>query len=89
MHILTYGGFFFQGERTVDNYEVADEAPYLFGNTTINLQTLHQGLSFLPQKFLDVRGVEVARAWRLTNSSVEPITFTVPRVRVGRSVSRL
>ena len=72
-----------QGERTVHNYEVSEDPPHLFGNATINLQSLHQGLAFLPRNVLDVRKVEVARAWRLTNNSVEPVSFTVPRVRVG------
>ena len=67
----------------VHNYEVSEDPPHLFGNTTINLQSLHQGLAFLPRNVLDVRNVEVARAWRLTNNSVEPVSFTVPRVRVS------
>ncbi|XP_025088826.1 coronin-7-like isoform X2 [Pomacea canaliculata] len=70
-----------RGERTVDNYEVCDESPYLFPNTSINLTSLHQGLVFVPRNKLDVAAVEVARAWRLTNNTVEPVSFTVPRVR--------
>ena len=61
---------------------MSEDPPHLFGNATINLQSLHQGLAFLPRNVLDVRNVEVARAWRLTNNSVEPVSFTVPRVRV-------
>lgn len=72
---------FCRGERTVHNYDVSEEPPYLFGNASINLQSLQQGLSFLPRNMLDVREVEVAKAWRLTNSSIEPVSFSVPRVR--------
>ena len=72
----------------VHNYEVSEDPPHLFGNTTINLQSLHQGLAFLPRNVLDVRNVEVARAWRLTNNSVEPVSFTVPRVRVSCHAQR-
>ncbi|KAL8605329.1 hypothetical protein ACOMHN_031268 [Nucella lapillus] len=72
---------FCRGERTVHNYDVSEEPPHLFGNATVNLQSLQQGLSFLPRCELDVREVEVAKAWRLTNSSVEPVSFSLPRVR--------
>ncbi|KAK7496457.1 hypothetical protein BaRGS_00012379, partial [Batillaria attramentaria] len=70
-----------RGERTVHNYDVSEEHPHLFGNSDISLTSLHQGLSFLPRNALNVVKVEVARAWRLTNNSIEPVSFTVPRVR--------
>lgn len=42
-----------------------------------------QGLQFLPKSECDVREVEVARALRLRHTSIEPIAFRVPRVKVG------
>lgn len=41
-----------------------------------------QGLCFLPKIECDVRDVEVARAIRLGKSTIEPVAFRVPRVRV-------
>lgn len=43
--------------------------------------SIQQGIVFWPKSALDVRSVEIARCWRLTQNSVEPISFTVPRNR--------
>ena len=43
--------------------------------------SIQQGVSILSRSKLDVASVEVARCWRLTQTSVEPISFTVPRNR--------
>ena len=64
-------------------YEVCDEEPYLFPLASTKFEGAHQALSFLPKCECDVRQVEFAKAWRLTTSTVEPVSFTVPRVRVG------
>ena len=41
-----------------------------------------QGLAFIQHKnALNVREVEFARGYRLTNNLIEPIAFTVPRVK--------
>ena len=41
-----------------------------------------QGLAFIPHKnCLNVREVEFARAYRLTTTTITPISFTVPRVK--------
>lgn len=44
--------------------------------------TLLQGLCFLPKTECDVRDVEVARAVRLGKTTIEPVAFKVPRVKV-------
>ena len=41
-----------------------------------------QGLTFLPKTACDVREVEVARGLILTKTTIEPVAFTVPRVKV-------
>lgn len=41
----------------------------------------HQGLSFLPKNQCDVVIVEFAKSMRLTNNTVEPLSFTVPRIK--------
>ena len=44
---------------------------------------LLQGLAFLPKNVCSVRDVEFAKAYRLTDTSIEPISFTVPRVKTN------
>ena len=43
--------------------------------------SVQQGVSFVSKKYLDHANIEVARCWRLTQSNIEKITFTVPRNR--------
>lgn len=40
-------------------------------------------MCFLPKTVCDVRDVEVARAVRLGKTTIEPVAFKVPRVRVS------
>lgn len=42
-----------------------------------------QGFVFLPKTVCEVREVEFARALRLGQSTLEPVAFHVPRVKVG------
>jgi coronin-7 len=43
--------------------------------------TIQQGIVFQSRKGLDVKNLEVAKCWRLTQSCVEAVSFTVPRNR--------
>ena len=43
----------------------------------------HQGFVFLPKTVCEVQEVEFARALRLGQSTLEPVAFCVPRVKVG------
>jgi len=61
---------------------VTEEAPYLCPLSHHRCNSLHQGLSFLPKSVCDVGNVEFARALRLTNNTIEPLSFTVPRIKV-------
>ncbi|GFO47590.1 coronin [Plakobranchus ocellatus] len=70
-----------RGDRIIGTYEVSDEEPHLFDCAPFKMETTLQGVSFLPKRVCDVRAVEVARAWRLTDHSVEGISFNVPRVK--------
>merc|ERR1719245_2739603 len=72
-----------KGESQVFTYEVADESPYLFELSPYRPSGLHQGLAFLPKNVCSVRDVEFAKAYRLTDTSIEPISFTVPRVKTN------
>ncbi|XP_018024017.1 coronin-7 [Hyalella azteca] len=72
-----------KGESTIHCYEVGADAPYLFPLSHHKASSVHQGLTFLPKHTCDVRAVEFARALRLTHSTLEPLSFTVPRVKTN------
>lgn len=64
-------------------YEVTCEPPYLYALSPYKPVGLHQGFSFLPKNACDVRKVEFAKAYRLTDKTIEPVSFTVPRVKTN------
>ncbi|CAH1390008.1 unnamed protein product [Nezara viridula] len=70
------------GDSTIYAFEVSSEAPYLNPLSHHRCGSLHQGLSFLPKNCVDVTQVEFAKALRLTNTTIEPLSFTVPRIKV-------
>ncbi|KAL3267045.1 hypothetical protein HHI36_011187 [Cryptolaemus montrouzieri] len=70
-----------KGDSTIYAYEITEEAPYLCPLSHHRCPTLHQGLSFLPKNVCDVVSVEFAVALRLTNNTIEPLSFTVPRIK--------
>lgn len=43
-----------------------------------------QGLAFLPKTECNVRDVEIAVGLMLTKTTIEPVAFRVPRVKVSR-----
>lgn len=44
-----------------------------------DLTSVERGMTFLPRRALDVEQNEIARAYKLYGTSVEPISFIVPR----------
>ncbi|XP_068081154.1 coronin-7 [Anabrus simplex] len=70
-----------RGDSTIYAFEVTEEAPYICPLSHHRCNSLHQGLSFLPKNVCDVSSVEFARALRLTNNTIEPLSFTVPRIK--------
>jgi len=71
-----------KGETSLLTYEVALDAPYLFPLSPFKCPSLTQGFGFLGKKSaMNVRDIEFAKAYRLTNNTIEPVSFTVPRVR--------
>ncbi|CAG4960655.1 unnamed protein product [Colias eurytheme] len=70
-----------RGDSTIYCYEVTSEAPYLCALSHHRAHSLHQGIAFLHKHMLAVDKVEFARALRLTNGNVEPLSFTVPRIK--------
>lgn len=43
------------------------------------LTRAERGMTFLPRRALDVEQNEIARAYKLYGTSVEPVSFIVPR----------
>lgn len=43
-----------------------------------------QGLAFLPKTECNVRDVEIAVGLMLTKTTIEPVAFRVPRVKVSQ-----
>lgn len=71
-----------QGDSTIYTFEVTEENPYVCPLSHHRCGSLHQGLSFLSKKDCDVASVEFAKALRLSNNTIEPLSFTVPRIKV-------
>nr|CAI5857098.1 unnamed protein product [Callosobruchus analis] len=70
-----------RGDSTIYAFEITEESPHICPLSHHRSSTLHQGLSFLPKNVCDVSNVEFAKALRLTNNSIEPLSFTVPRIK--------
>nr|XP_022903434.1 coronin-7 isoform X2 [Onthophagus taurus] len=70
-----------KGDLTVYAFEITEESPYICPLSHHRCNSLHQGLAFLPKHKCDVGNVEFAKAFRLTNNSIEPVSFTVPRIK--------
>uniref|UniRef100_A0A8C2GFE2 Coronin n=1 Tax=Cyprinus carpio TaxID=7962 RepID=A0A8C2GFE2_CYPCA len=71
-----------KGDTRVYIYEIVPEAPYFMECSSFHSSEPHKGLCFLPKAECDVRDVEVARAIRLGKTTIEPVAFRVPRVKV-------
>ncbi|XP_077983604.1 coronin-7-like [Glandiceps talaboti] len=71
-----------KGDRTVLAFEVTTQSPYLIELSAFRCENIHQAISFLPKTECDVKQVEVAKALRLTKTTIEPVVFKVPRVKM-------
>lgn len=78
-----------QGDSIVRSFEVAEDYPHLFALADYKAENALQGLAVLPKYVCDVKRVEFLRAYQLTANSVEPVSITVPRVKVKTSYSFL
>ncbi|XP_069995134.1 coronin-7 isoform X4 [Penaeus vannamei] len=70
-----------KGDSTIFAYEIGSDYPHLFPLSNHKCGSVHQGLVLLPKQMCDVRQVEFCKALRLTSSILEPLSFTVPRVK--------
>ncbi|SCZ98655.1 BZ3500_MvSof-1268-A1-R1_Chr3-1g05529 [Microbotryum saponariae] len=70
-----------RGDRSCHAYEIQPaQKPSPFTKLpSFETTTLQNGYAFMPKRMNDVKLVEIARALRLTASTVEVVTFTIPR----------
>jgi coronin-7 len=77
-----------RGERSCHAFEINPNDKVPFGRLpSFEHGTLQAGFSFAPKGRNDVKSVEAIRCLRLTPSTVEIVSFTVPRARVSIPVS--
>ncbi|CAE1312014.1 CORO7 [Acanthosepion pharaonis] len=70
-----------RGDGTLFAYEMSSTPSHINALSHCRFDSLHQAISFLPKIVCNISEVEFARAWRLTPTHVEPVSFTVPRVK--------
>jgi hypothetical protein len=71
-----------KGETSVKFFEINDQQPLIHPLTEYQSTIPQLGFVILPKHLVDVREVEVFKAVKLTQDTVEPISFKVPRQRV-------
>ncbi|ETN67844.1 coronin [Anopheles darlingi] len=70
-----------KGDVRIYCFEITDETPFICPLSHHRCASMTQGLSFLTKNNCDVASVEFAKAQRLTNGTVEALSFTVPRIK--------
>jgi coronin-7 len=72
-----------KGDTSVLTVEYCpDVHPHLFSTASFPIGTSHQAIKFLPKTLCNVKTVEVARGVRLCKSTIEPLGFKIPRVKM-------
>lgn len=72
-----------RGDTTLYAYELCDDEPNILPLPSYAAgKAPHQAMGFLSKRNLNVSTVEFAKACRLTSTSIEPVSFTVPRVKM-------
>jgi len=70
-----------KGDGSIRFFEINDKAPYVHALTDYTTSVPQVGVAVLHKSCINVRDVEIARVLKLTQDSVEPIQFIVPRQR--------
>ncbi|KAI9013237.1 hypothetical protein BC832DRAFT_528471 [Gaertneriomyces semiglobifer] len=68
-----------RGESSTLIYELSSSGPTPVSR--FDTTGIQQGFSFLPKTTCDVRTVEIAHGYRLTQTAIESFSFTVPRLK--------
>jgi len=75
-HLLYLAG---KGDGNIRYYEIVDEAPFCVPINEYRTTTPAKGMCMVPKRGCDVLRCETTRLLKLTNNSVEPLSFIVPR----------
>jgi len=68
-----------KGDGNIRYFEIVDEAPFIYYLTEFKTNVPQRGLGMLPKRAVDVSQNEIARAYKVHPTMVEPISFIVPR----------
>ncbi|GAM20835.1 hypothetical protein SAMD00019534_040100 [Acytostelium subglobosum LB1] len=68
-----------KGDGNIRYYEMVSEAPYFHYLSEFKTASPQRGICFIPKRACNVSECEIARALKVTPSTVEPISFRVPR----------
>lgn len=73
-----------KGDGSIRYFEIQDDEPYSFDLSMYRSNNSNKGMCFMPKRGCNVMGCEMARAFKLTQSSdgagvVEPLSFVIPR----------
>lgn len=68
-----------KGDGNVRQYEIVDEDPYQFPIGDFKTNTPCRGMAMLPKRVVNTANCEVTRMLKLCTSSVEPLSFIIPR----------
>ena len=68
-----------KGDGNIRFYEMVNENPFCYPVADHRSQTPAKGMAWVPKRALNIKGCETARLLKLTNNSVEPLSFCVPR----------
>ena len=73
---------YFQGDHTINMFELTYDFPYLLPLSNFTAPTGSQAIAYHNKKACNVMAVEFQVAWRLTEKTLERLIFRVPRVKV-------
>lgn len=68
-----------KGDGNIRYYEIVNENPFAYPISDMRTSVSAKGMAWVPKRGLNVQNCEIARLLKLTTSSVDPLSFVVPR----------
>lgn len=75
-NMLYLGG---KGDGNIRYYEIVNDEPWAFSIETYRAASPCRGLAIMPKRGVNTEKVELARLYKLTSNTVEPLSFICPR----------